>query len=359
MLSIQYGAGKHTNAVSMENIPKVLEMRWAGELTYVVTSMSLKLTVGIFLLRICWRKWHKVTIWTVLVGCLVFNLFYVFVAAFQCRPVEYYWEQYTNTTITGSCLSKQLITDSTYAAVGVNAFADWVLGLIPIALVWNLDLRKRQKVSVAGILALGSIASTATIVRIFYVWQLTHDDDVLYDFTDLAIWSTVENGLGLTASSIAMLRPLFKSFLGVASQHRLSSSWPALRGASKKIKSHSHGISLDSGDPYYRMGPYPPSRVASSESRRRSDDGSETASSPKKYNWQTFDAYESHRDVIAEYYHPVSPRVLRARWHSDGTRYYRLGGHSHEYQQSRKQGRGHGYGYGGRNGVKAHGRQSV
>jgi hypothetical protein len=132
-------------------------MRWAGELTYVVTSMSLKFTVGIFLLRICSLTWHKVTIWAVLISCLVFNLFYVFVAAFQCRPVEYFWEQYTNSTMTGSCLSKQLITSSTYAAVGVNALADWVLGLIPIALVQNLDLGKRQKISVAGILALGSM----------------------------------------------------------------------------------------------------------------------------------------------------------------------------------------------------------
>jgi hypothetical protein len=59
--------------------------------------------------------------------------------------------------MTGSCLSEQLIISSTYAAVGVNAFVDWVLGLIPIALVRHLDLGKRQKISVAGILALGSM----------------------------------------------------------------------------------------------------------------------------------------------------------------------------------------------------------
>jgi hypothetical protein len=203
-------------------------------------------------------------------------------------------------------------------------------------------------------------ASTATIVRIFYVWQLTHDNDILYDFTDLAVWSTVENGLGLTASSIATLRPLFKSFLGVATQHRLSSPWSAIRRASKNIKSHSRGLSFESGDPYYRMGPYPPSRAASAKSSRRSDAGSsETVASPKKYNWQTFDAYESHRDVIAGYYHPVSPRVVRARWYSDGTRYYRLGGHSREHQQSRNHGRGPGYGHGPSNGPRAQGRQSV
>jgi hypothetical protein len=44
----------------------------------------------------------------------------------------------------------------------------------------------------------------------FYVWQLTDAKDILYEFTDIAIWSTVENGLGLTASSLATLRPLIR-----------------------------------------------------------------------------------------------------------------------------------------------------
>lgn len=42
------------------------------------------------------------------------------------------------------------------------------------------------------------------------VWQLTHDSDFLYVFTDFTIWSTVENGVGLAASSIATMRPLLK-----------------------------------------------------------------------------------------------------------------------------------------------------
>lgn len=53
-------------------------------------------------------------------------------------------------------------------------------------------------------------ASMATIVRIPYAKQLLSDPDYLYNFTDLAIWSTVEIGLGLTASSLATLKPLFR-----------------------------------------------------------------------------------------------------------------------------------------------------
>ncbi|KAI0389982.1 hypothetical protein F5Y17DRAFT_93353 [Xylariaceae sp. FL0594] len=387
LMSIQYGAGKHTTDVPLENIPRVLEMRWAGELTYVVTSMSLKFTIGIFLLRICSQTWHRVTIWAVLIACLSFNLFYVLIAAFQCQPVWYFWERYTNETLAGACLPKELITNTTYAAVGINAAADWILGLLPFALVRDLDLGSKQKLSVACILALGSVASTATVVRIFYVWQLTRDDDIVYEFTELAIWSTVENGLGLAASSIATLKPLCKSFLGVAAQHRsriylpMSSPWPSLKRASKSLKEHLYfrGVSVDrdstdssnSGNHQYRphLGHYPDSE-GPGEVRRQSghsSTNSNTASAShneeghemvptvprsavsrkKEYNWQTFDAYESHRDVIAGFYHPISPRLarVRSRWYSDGSRYtnyMRLaggggGGYAYQHLQQQQQ----------------------
>lgn len=54
-------------------------------------------------------------------------------------------------------------------------------------------------------------ASIATIVRVPYVVTLTHTDDFLYATVDVAIWSTVEPGIGITVLSLATLRPLLRS----------------------------------------------------------------------------------------------------------------------------------------------------
>jgi hypothetical protein len=59
----------------------------------------------------------------------------------------------------------------------------------------------------------GSSGSTASIVRFPYLYQLTETDDFLWSNTDVAIWSIVEVGMGVTASSLATMRPLFMSFL--------------------------------------------------------------------------------------------------------------------------------------------------
>jgi hypothetical protein len=111
----------------------------------------------------------------------------------------------------------------------------------------RLDSRSRRSVSLVTqdihiqrlILRSGS---TATIVRIPYIKQLAQDD-FLYSTTDVAIWSTVEPGIGLTASSLATLRPLFRTFF----------SRSKLFGSSTQNRSGSQGWP-SSGKGYFRSG---------------------------------------------------------------------------------------------------------
>ena len=53
----------------------------------------------------------------------------------------------------------------------------------------------------------------ATVIRIFFIHKLSHTSEFLFDNTETSIWSTVEPGMGITASSMACLRPLFRSCL--------------------------------------------------------------------------------------------------------------------------------------------------
>lgn len=47
----------------------------------------------------------------------------------------------------------------------------------------------------------------------FYIHTLVDGPDFLYSTTDVAIWSTVEPGIGITAACIATLRPLVRDCL--------------------------------------------------------------------------------------------------------------------------------------------------
>ncbi|KAH8768053.1 hypothetical protein BGZ57DRAFT_766264, partial [Hyaloscypha finlandica] len=198
--------------------------------------------------RICVKRSQIVTIWIVIGVVTVFSIFYFFLIIFQCSPVTYFWTQYLG--VVGKCVPAKVITNSTYAHSAISAWADWTLGILPIFLVWDLAMNPRTKVSVALILALGAIGSTATIVRIPYINQLAQND-FLYSTTDVAIWSTVEPGIGITAAALATLRPLFRTFLsrsklfGSSTRSRSeSNAWPASKMANRGGYIRSGGVQI-------------------------------------------------------------------------------------------------------------------
>lgn len=187
-------------------------MKWwyYGESSYVVTTCLLKVYIGTFLMQICIHRSQILVIRTVIIGFCTFSIYYLFLMIFQCHPVSYFWTRY-GVGASGTCLSPNIVVDSTYAHAVLSAISDWTLGTLPIFLVWNLQMNTRTKVSVAVILSLGAIGSLATVIRIFYIHQLRDAKEFLFKNTNVSIWSTVEPGMGITASSLACLKPLFRT----------------------------------------------------------------------------------------------------------------------------------------------------
>lgn len=118
----------------------------------------------------------------------------------------------------------------TYTFAAVNVTADWIFGTLPIFIVWDLPMNRRTKALVGGILTFAAIGSTGTLVRIKYIPSLIDGPDFLWATTDVALWSTIEPGIGITAASMATLRPLLQEGLwrfGFASEPSSHGQWTA------------------------------------------------------------------------------------------------------------------------------------
>ncbi|CAG8983008.1 hypothetical protein HYALB_00003587 [Hymenoscyphus albidus] len=208
-LGVSKGTGQHLVDLPPENIPIAVKWWWCCELSYVASTAFLKVSIAIFLARICVAKPQRIAIWVVGVSTALYSIFYFFVIVFQCNPAPYFWTQYLGAQ--GTCLPSSWITITTYTHGAVSVVSDWTLGILPVFLLWDLQMNVRTKIMVGLILSLGAVGSVSTIVRLPYIQQLGLKD-FLYATTDVAIWSTVEPGIGLTASSMATLRPLFADF---------------------------------------------------------------------------------------------------------------------------------------------------
>ena len=81
-----------------------------------------------------------------------YSLCFVFIVVFQCHPPSYYW----NRNQPGHCLNPEFIINTSIAFGVVSMVTDFTIGILPIFIVWRLQMNKQSKFAVVGILAMAA-----------------------------------------------------------------------------------------------------------------------------------------------------------------------------------------------------------
>lgn len=101
----------------------------------------------------CTNRPYAITYWAAVGLTSCYPVVMLVTMAAACRPVSFYWEQYLGET-NGTCIDVTLF----YLVFGiVNMVIDVVILLSPIPRIISLQLNKRRKFSVIGIMLLGSL----------------------------------------------------------------------------------------------------------------------------------------------------------------------------------------------------------
>ncbi|KAJ6099492.1 hypothetical protein N7467_001027 [Penicillium canescens] len=245
-----YGTGYKFEHLEPNNRVTAMKYWWLCEIAYCFASIFCKISVCLFLMRITIKRLHIWILYTVMVLTVIAGLVFMFLMLLQCKPLAYFWTRATmDPSIPGYCISIDIIIVMTYIYSAFSALCDFTVGILPIFLVHKLHMKKQTKIAVMGILSMACIASSAVIVRIPFV-QTFADDDFLYATFEIAVWSNIEAGLGITAGSLATLRPLLRMWTGSRSDPDYSSGFPGARSrsASRQLGGNDRPFPLGSLD---------------------------------------------------------------------------------------------------------------
>lgn len=112
----------------------------------------------IFLLRFSIARTVRYTLYIVVTLVATFGLFVFFYALLQCRPPSEYWRQAVQDNISqGSCVDPRVTISVTYAHAAVITAVDWTLAIIPIFIIWNMNMATSTKLYIGLVLGLGSM----------------------------------------------------------------------------------------------------------------------------------------------------------------------------------------------------------
>ncbi|RSL87465.1 hypothetical protein CEP52_015516 [Fusarium oligoseptatum] len=167
--------------------------------------ITCKISIGLFLLRIAVRRVDIYIIYSAMAVTVLTCVAFFFITLFQCNPISFFWTRQPP----GSCIDVDVIITITYIYSSFSVLCDFTFALLPISMILKLNMNRRSKIALIPIMLMACVASAAVVVRFGYVKDFKNPD-FLYATLDIAIWSTVEGGLGITAGSLATLRPLFR-----------------------------------------------------------------------------------------------------------------------------------------------------
>ncbi|KAF2132037.1 hypothetical protein P153DRAFT_364488 [Dothidotthia symphoricarpi CBS 119687] len=268
MVGVHYGTGRHHSDLSTEGIQTAKNCWWYCYLGYCTSTVLTKISIGCFLLRILTNRIHILIVYAAMGTTVVAGLTFFFVTVFQCYPVSYFWDK----TQDGTCVNMDVVIALAFIYSVCTIISDLVFAVLPAFVVYNLQLKRGTKIALIPLLTMGVIASAAVTARLPFLTEIG-SPDFLWATLDIAIWSTVEQGLSITAGSLAALRPLFQLIvqkfgnLTLPSQKPYGKSTPA---DSVNVSSRPKPSQNDFG--MYKMSIVAETRHSDEESLRKTTD---------------------------------------------------------------------------------------
>lgn len=97
----------------------------------------------------------------------------------------------------------------------MNILTDFLLALLPVPLIWQLQLNLRTRISLILVLSLGLFACVAGVMKVRLNKTILSDPN-RFIFDGYSMWNFIELDVGIIAGSLPAIKPLLSRFLNAA-----------------------------------------------------------------------------------------------------------------------------------------------
>ncbi|KAL8751708.1 MAG: hypothetical protein Q9199_006234 [Rusavskia elegans] len=154
------------------------------EILYVAGTATVKLSILLLYRRLFGsQQTFKKVLWAIGAFVLAYSIAEFLILLFQCRPMEAAWNMAIQPEY---CVNLPL---AGFIIGIVNVATDIVTLMLPIRIVWSLQLERRWKIQIAGIFLSGR------------------------DLVDVSTWAFVENAIGIVSACLPVLKPIYNIFI--------------------------------------------------------------------------------------------------------------------------------------------------
>jgi len=204
-ITVSMGFGKHSWDIPFEDLPKIFKVFSVAGTLSICASVWSKTSFALTILRLT-NGWLRKVIWALIISMNVFMGVTALINYIHCWPLDKLWD-FTG-AVPGTCWPIEVVINYDIFSAVYSGAMDIALALLPWKLIWNLQMRKKEKIGVAVAMSMGVLAGVTAFVKARYLLNITSFD--VYDAIDLNYWSNAESTVTIMAASIPILRVLMK-----------------------------------------------------------------------------------------------------------------------------------------------------
>ncbi|KAF2245922.1 hypothetical protein BU26DRAFT_432477 [Trematosphaeria pertusa] len=147
---VESGGGRHAYYLGMSALDA---KKWStvAQIPFILSTTLTKVSIALMILRISNSrklKWSMAPLIAIVV-CVNFTGLIMLVAG--CTPFEGQW----NYMIQRKCWPREAMMSQNWLQGAVSIASDFIYTSLPIFVVWGLNITRRQKVAISGLIALG------------------------------------------------------------------------------------------------------------------------------------------------------------------------------------------------------------
>ncbi|KAI9669825.1 MAG: hypothetical protein M1817_004566 [Caeruleum heppii] len=213
-----FGLGKHMVRVGLENTTKMLQGVYALEAIYPWCTASCKISILLLYRRIFTKRNRQFMLACYIVAILILGWAVAgfFALLFQCSPINFFWDHKE-----GKCFDIQAALT---ALAIINTLLNVAVLILPMPLVWHLNMPRRQRIATCGVFVLGSLDIVSSIFRTWMMTKVTASlTDVTWHDTDPGMLAFVEPCVGIICACLPTMWCFFRNIKrGKQSSFKLS-----------------------------------------------------------------------------------------------------------------------------------------
>ncbi|KAH7303830.1 hypothetical protein B0I35DRAFT_446077 [Stachybotrys elegans] len=193
------GLGRHTWMIPLELTQANININWATLSLYATTIWMLRLSALLFYARL-FRINRRFILGLWMMGCILTGWWIttMLVPWSFCDP----WSKNINPTIPGSCIHG---TAWHRAVAFINFFLDLVVLILPMPVIWKLQMSSRKKIAVTVVFLLGYSSAFLSLARFIMIEINPHmlnagpTADMSWDLVPLMFPSFLEAPVAIVA----------------------------------------------------------------------------------------------------------------------------------------------------------------